>query len=238
MLAGLLALKTPGLVREALAQGSAKPVDAMAAPAAPVNKDFAGADTEIATASENDVLTSLAKRRSELDGRQNEIDAKGAMLAATEARVDAKIAQLKQLQTQIAGLLAQRDAEQEKQVAALVKTYSAMKPASAARIFESLDDEVLVPVAQEMKSDTLAPILAAMNPASAQKLTLKLANKLALPQLPASEPAAAPAAGAPAAAAPAAPAPQAASGTAKTGGERQSCHAANARNPAQAKKSL
>lgn len=211
VLAGLLALKTPGLVREALAQAAPKAVDAMAAPTAPVNKDFAGADAEIATASENDVLTSLAKRRSELDSRQSDIDAKGAVLAATEQRVDAKIAQLKQLQTQIAGLLAQRDAEQEKQVAALVKTYSAMKPASAARIFESLDDDVLVPLAQVMKSDTLAPILAAMNPASAQKLTLKLANKLALPQPPAPDPAAA-------AAAPAAPATQAAGGTPKSGG--------------------
>jgi flagellar motility protein MotE (MotC chaperone) len=139
------------------------------------------------------------------------------MLAATEARVDAKIAQLKQLQTQIAGLLVQRDAEQEKQVAALVKTYSAMKPAAAARIFESLDEEVLVPVAQEMKSDTLAPILAAMNPAAAQKLTLKLANKLALPQLPAADVAPAPAATA-AVGPTATPAPQAASGAAKTGG--------------------
>jgi len=211
VLAGLLALKTPGLVREALAQATPRPADAMAALPAPVNKDFAGADTEIATASENDVLTSLAKRRSELDSRQSDIDAKGAVLAATEARVDAKIAQLKQLQTQIAGLLVQRDAEQEKQVTALVKTYSAMKPANAARIFESLDEEVLVPVAQEMKSDTLAPILAAMNPTAAQKLTLKLANKLALPQLPAADPAQA-------APAPAATAPQAATGAPKSGG--------------------
>ena len=35
------------------------------------------------------------------------------ILAATEARVDAKIAQLKQLQAQITGLLAQRDAGPE-----------------------------------------------------------------------------------------------------------------------------
>ena len=69
------------------------------------------------------------------------------MLAATEARVDAKIAQLKSLQSQITALLAQRDAAQEKQVASLVKTYSAMKPKDAARIFDSLPDDVLVPVA-------------------------------------------------------------------------------------------
>ena len=110
------------------------------------------------------------------------------MLAATESRVDAKIAQLKDLQGQITALLAQRDAAQEKQVAALVKTYSAMKPKDAARIFNSLDDDVLVPVAQEMKSDVMAPVLAAMNPDAAQKLTLKLANKLALPDTMAAGP--------------------------------------------------
>ena len=35
-----------------------------------------------------------------------------------------------------------------------------MKPKDAARIFDTLPDDVLVPVAQEMKSDILAPILA------------------------------------------------------------------------------
>ncbi len=98
----------------------------------------AGDDAQVASAAEVDVLTSLTKRRGELDARQAQIQIQANMLAATEARVDTKIAQLKSLQGQIAALLAQRDAEQEKQVDALVKTYSAMKPKDAARIFDSL----------------------------------------------------------------------------------------------------
>ena len=39
-----------------------------------------------------------------------------------------------------------------------------MKPKDAARIFDSLPDEVLVPVARDMKSDVLALVLASMNP--------------------------------------------------------------------------
>ncbi|HEX2759035.1 MAG TPA: hypothetical protein VHM27_00930, partial [Rhizomicrobium sp.] len=112
------------------------------------------------------------------------------MLAATEARIDAKMAQLKALQTQISALLGQRDAAQEKQLASLVKTYSAMKPKDAARIFDSLSDQVLVPVAADMKSDVLAPVLAAMTPDQAQKLTLRLANKLTLPDTNGTAPAA------------------------------------------------
>jgi flagellar motility protein MotE (MotC chaperone) len=175
---GLLVLNASGLVHDAYAginQG------AMAPPPAPANKDFAGDDAQVASASEVDVLTSLSKRRGELDAREAQIQVQANILAATEARVDAKIAQLKSLQSQISTLLVQRDSAQEKQFASLVKTYSAMKPKDAARIFDSLSDQVLIPVAAEMKSDVLAPVLAAMNPEQAQKLTVRLANKLTLP---------------------------------------------------------
>ena len=213
---GLLVLNASGLVHNAYAQiNQPAAADAMAPPPAPGNKDFAGDNAQAASASEVDVLTSLSKRRGELDAREAKIQVQANILAATEARVDAKVAQLKSLQGQIAALLAQRDAAQEKQLASLVKTYSAMKPKDAARIFDSLNEAVLVPVAGEMKSDVLAPVLAAMNPEQAQKLTIKLANKLILPdtsgavaqaQAATGQPAdpAAPAAGAP----PAAPAAQ------------------------------
>lgn len=179
--AGLLVLNASGLIHAAMAgPDQATSNDAMTPPSAP-EKDFAGDTAQPASASEVDVLTSLAKRRGELDAREAKIQNEATILAATESRVDAKIAQLKSLQTQITALLAQRDAGQEKQVAALVKTYSAMKPKDAARIFDNLNEDVLLAVAQEMKSDTLAPVLAAMSPEQAQKLTIRLASKLTLP---------------------------------------------------------
>ena len=199
--AGLLVLNASGLIHDAKA-GPDQPAanDAMA-PQPATERDFAGDQAQPASASEVDVLTSLAKRRGELDAREAKIQNEANILAATETRVDAKIAQLKSLQTQITALLAQRDAAQEKQVASLVKTYSAMKPKDAARIFENLNEDVLLPVAEEMKSDTLAPVLAAMSPDQAQKLTVKLANKLTLPAT-ADVTAPLPAAAAPPAAAP------------------------------------
>ncbi len=166
--AGLLVLNASGLIHDAQAGiDTTVANDAMAPPPPP--KDLSGDVTQTASAAEVDVLTSLAKRRSELDAREAQIQTETTILTATETRVDAKIAQLKSLQTQIAALLAQRDAAQEKQVAALVKTYSAMKAKDAARIFDSLNDEVLLAVAEEMKSDTLAPVLAAMNPDAGSK---------------------------------------------------------------------
>jgi flagellar motility protein MotE (MotC chaperone) len=230
---GLLVLNASGLIHDAYAGINTTGADALAPPPAPGNKDFADDQTQIASASEVDVLTNLSKRRTELDSREAQLNSQANILAATEARIDAKLVQLKSLQGQIATLIGQRDAAQEKQLASLVKTYSAMKPKDAARIFDSLNDQVLVPVAAEMKSDVLAPVLAAMNPEQAQKLTVRLANKLTLPD---TTEAAAPVAAAnlptstgpvPAgqAAAPAAPGPATASKTAapaapaaKTGG--------------------
>jgi flagellar motility protein MotE (MotC chaperone) len=180
--AGLLVLNASGLVHYAYAESKdAAAADAIAPAPKPGNKDYADDQSQIASAAEVDVLTSLSRRRKELDTRQAQLDAQANILAATEARVDAKIAQLKTLQNQIAALVAERDTAQQKQMADLIKTYSAMKPKDAARIFDSLDESVLLPVAAGMKSDVLAPVLAAMTPEQAQKLTVRLANKLTLP---------------------------------------------------------
>jgi flagellar motility protein MotE (MotC chaperone) len=179
---GLLGLKGEGLINSAMAQDQKTAGgDQLAQDTAPLPKDAANEDTKSDSAAEVDVLSSLSKRRAELDAREADIEMRTQVLTAAEQRVDGKIAMLKQLQDQITTLLGQRDADQQKQVASLVKTYSAMKSKDAARIFNNLPDEVLVPVAQAMKSDVLAPILAAMTADNAQRLTQKLANRLKLP---------------------------------------------------------
>ena len=231
----LFAMKAVGISEYAYAQATAP--TAAAPPEAAKPKHDITDDPEPASASEVDVLTSLSKRRTELDNRETELTMRENLIAAAEKRVDGKIATLKGLQDQIQKLVAQRDAEQEKQIASLVKTYSAMKPADAARIFDGLSDEILVPVASQMKPDVLAPVLAKMQAEAAQKLTIKLANRLALPEakpttvaaneVPAALPAAAtapaaaiaaPAASAPVTTAPAPSAPPTAPAKGKTGG--------------------
>jgi flagellar motility protein MotE (MotC chaperone) len=183
-------LKASDLVHEAYGQASSQAA-AISGDPVPANKDYAGGEgDQVASASEVDVMNSLSKRRRELDKREGQLTTQANMIAAAEQRVDAKIAQLKQLQAQITQLLGQRDDAQKAQVTALVKTYSIMKPKDAARIFNNLPDEVLVPVARDMKSDQLALVLASMNPDNAKALTIKLANRLVLPQATDAAPAA------------------------------------------------
>lgn len=213
----LLIVKGAGFAMEARAQSTnsetAKPeAGAEAKPAQEARADAAvdpAADPdESASAAEVDVLTSLGKRRDELDTRAKDLDMRENLITAAEKRVDGKIAELKSLQGSIQSLLKERDEAEAKQLTSLVKTYSSMKAKDAARIFNTLDKDVLIAVAGAMKPDALASILAAMQPQAAQSLTLDLADKLQLPEKPKQEAMAAPApAPAQAQPAPAAPAP-------------------------------
>jgi len=180
----LFVVKAAGLVRDAQAQAGSATQSTTAVQTASVDKSASDADDTESSSSEVDVLTSLSKRRAELDVRDHELNTQQELIAAAEKRVDDKIATLKTLQSQIQGLLVQRDAVQQKQVDSLVKTYSSMKPRDASRIFNSLDETVLIAVASQMKPDVLAPILGQMQSEPAQKLTVKLADRFKLPDPP------------------------------------------------------
>ncbi|HEY0104663.1 MAG TPA: hypothetical protein VGB91_01170 [Rhizomicrobium sp.] len=130
----LLAIKGVDIARAAQAAAAVdpdQPDNSGLAPADPGTRpapDFAEDQTASSSAAEVDVMSSLARRRAELDGRERGLNMRENLLAAGEGRVDQKIAALKQLQGQMQALLAQRDAKQDAQIASLVKTYSTMKP--------------------------------------------------------------------------------------------------------------
>lgn len=138
-------------------------------------------DDSAPSESEMQVLQSLSKRREELVGRERQLEMRETMLKATEQRVDQKIAKLSSLQSEIQKLLHQNDQAEEERLRSLVKVYEAMKPKDAARIFENLDQNVLLDVTERMKEAKIAPILASMDPAAAQAVTVKLATRRKLP---------------------------------------------------------
>jgi flagellar motility protein MotE (MotC chaperone) len=139
-------------------------------------------DPSQVTDSELDVLQKLADRRTELDRRQQEIDARARLLQATEKRIDAKIAELKGIQQTVDSLLRQHDKQKDEQLRSVVKIYENMKPKDAARIFEQLDMTVLLDVIERMREQKAAPVLANMSPDKAKAVTALLAERRALPK--------------------------------------------------------
>lgn len=175
MTASLLVIKGEGLVAAQAQTGATAPVVKTAS----MKSDPASDDaSESGSPAAVDVLTSLSHRRAALDAREQEITTRENLIAAAAKRVDQRIAELKAMQTKLESLLGQRDAAEQKQFEQLVKSYSSMRPKDAARIFDSLSDDVAIPVAAAMKPDILGAMLAQMQPENAQKLTVKLANRL------------------------------------------------------------
>jgi flagellar motility protein MotE (MotC chaperone) len=133
------------------------------------------------TPAEMDLLQNLQKRREELDQRDAAIQQREATLKVAEGRVDQKLAELTELKAGIEKLLELQKQKQNDEVMSLVKIYSAMKPADAARIFNTLEMPVLLSVVSHMKEQKSASIIAAMQPDRARDLTSRLADLRQLP---------------------------------------------------------
>jgi flagellar motility protein MotE (MotC chaperone) len=125
------------------------------------------------------MLQSLGVRRGELEVREGDIEVQLQLLAAAEAKLDARVKALSGLKSDIQGLLGQADAQQQAEVARMVAVFSAMKPKDAAARMTVLEDSVRLPIAAKMKERALAAILAQMSPAEAKKLTESLATRFA-----------------------------------------------------------
>ena len=123
------------------------------------------------------VLQSLGARRGQLDQRESDLNTQLALMAAAEAKLDAKIKAMNGLKAEVQGLLTQTDSKQAAEIDRLVKVYEGMKPKDAAPRFAALDDSVRIPIAAKMKERSLSSIVGLMPPAEAKKLTEKLANR-------------------------------------------------------------
>lgn len=123
------------------------------------------------------VLQSLGERRGQLDQRESDLNTQLALMAAAEAKLDAKVKTLTGLKAEIQGLLTQTDQKQASEVDRLVKVFEGMKPKDAAPRMMVLDDSVRLPIAAKMKERSLSAILALMPPAEAKRLTESLANR-------------------------------------------------------------
>lgn len=129
-----------------------------------------------ASLAEAAVLERLSGRRGELEAYAEELALRASLVDAAEKRLQERQGALQVLETQIAGLVDKREEMESGQFAGIVAMYETMKPKDAANIFNSLDMNVLLRVAKIMSPRKMAPILAAMEPARAQELTVQMAD--------------------------------------------------------------
>ncbi len=163
--------------------GEAASTDNPTAPGAATAARLARDDPTLLTQAEIDLLQQLAERRENLDWREQEMDIQGGLLKAAETRIDKKVKELTTLQAAIAKLIKSYDDHQNAKLQSLVKIYENMKPKDAARIFEELDMDTLLMVAERMKERKLAPIMAKMDPTKATEITVELSRLRQMPAI-------------------------------------------------------
>jgi len=127
-------------------------------------------------------LQNLGARRTQLDQREQDLSTQLALLAAAEAKVDAKMRALTGLRTDVKALLDQANGREAAEVDRLVKVYEGMKPKDAAQRMAVLDDSVRLPIAAKMKERSLSAIVGQMPTSEAKKLTESLAKRFGAAQ--------------------------------------------------------
>lgn len=151
---------------------------------------------EPVSATEKALYEKLGARRDALKARSDDLDLREKMLGEAERKLETGVTDLKQAEDKSeAG--GSKKAEAEKAgLKNIVTMYETMKPKDAARVFDRLNHEVLVPIVLAMNPRKMAEVLAVMQPETAERLTVALANRArgndkpqasAAPSLPPSE---------------------------------------------------
>jgi flagellar motility protein MotE (MotC chaperone) len=132
---------------------------------------------KISSPGERAVLERLQDRRQELDTRGRDLEMRESLLKAAEMRVEAKVAELKDMESRVNTAMGNRDKAEADRFKSIVAMYENMKAKDAARIFDRLDLKVLIDVSTQIKPAKMSEILAQMTSEGAERLTVELANR-------------------------------------------------------------
>ena len=135
-----------------------------------------GVNTKGWTEEEMSFFNKLGERKKELDTREAELNKLDEELQKQKIELEKRIQYLEQIRAQIGTTLKSKVSADQEKVDKLVQFYSGMKPAQAAKVMESINEELAVGILDKMKKKNAADILNAMESKKAQKLSEVLAG--------------------------------------------------------------
>jgi flagellar motility protein MotE (MotC chaperone) len=138
--------------------------DALAGPVAP-------------SRSEESILDRLGQRRQELQQRNQDIDLREQLLQQAEQRLEARLQEMRDRDQPVRSDGGISSEAAQAGLKNLVLMYETMRPKEAARVFDRLGLDILVPVVVEMNPRKMAEVLAVMSPEAAGRLTVALARR-------------------------------------------------------------
>lgn len=150
------------------------PAAAAAAPPAP---EPARPAPEPVSPAERAILEKLGARRDALQQRSRDLETREQLIENAERKLETRINDLKTLEQKGDDAATKRAEAEAAGLKSLVTMYETMKPKEAARVFDRLKLDVLVPVVVGMNPRKMAEVLAVMQPDAAERLTVALAQR-------------------------------------------------------------
>ncbi len=123
-----------------------------------------------------DYLFKLADRKKQLDKREAELVRREDEVAKLKSEIEAKLNEMINYRSSISTLLQDRVASDSAKVETLVQVYSTMKPSQAAKVFETMDEDLVIEILSKMKKKSAADILNLVKSDKAQILAEKYAG--------------------------------------------------------------
>ncbi|GJE11199.1 MULTISPECIES: MotE family protein [Methylobacterium] len=153
---------------------TAEPAAAEKAPEAPVPQPAAAPPASL---SERALLEKLGARRDALRQKSEELELREKMLGEAERKLETGLGDLRKAEDKVDSVAKAKEEAEKQGLKNIVTMYEAMKPKDAARVFDRLGHDVLVPIVLAMNPRKMAEVLAVMQPDTAERLTVALANR-------------------------------------------------------------
>lgn len=162
---------------EAIAENTpAKPVAAAAAADAKIDPAAEQKTSANMTAEDLDHLTKLNDRKKELDAREEELGRQEVELQTQKTELDKRLKELEEMRGKISSMLEERVKADDQKIDTLVQMYSNMKAPQAAKVFETMDEDLVVELLGRMKKKNAADIMNLLKPEKAQIISEKYAG--------------------------------------------------------------
>jgi flagellar motility protein MotE (MotC chaperone) len=136
----------------------------------------AAATEMVETKEELDHLSKLRDKKKELDAREEEINRMEAELQQQKTDLEVRLKDLRETREEISKMLEDRVKNDEQKVETLVQMYSNMRPPQAAKVFETLDEDLAIDILGRMKKKSAADIMNLLKPEKAQIFSEKFAG--------------------------------------------------------------
>lgn len=168
-----------------VAQAETTPASATTAPSEPAPTVAAGAVSGSTTTSgtvhaevedDSDYIYKLSERKRVLDQREEELNKKATEIEAQKAVIEKKLVELEEYRAKISTMLQDRIKSDDSKVETLVQVYTNMKPGQAAKIFETMDEDLVIDILSRMKKKSAAEILNLIKTEKAQAFAERYAG--------------------------------------------------------------